>query len=246
MSPAPRLPPVQLRRRSILPPPRFIDDALLAAHAHRIISLGSFCIVASIMKRFGIKRSSMPFDWLFARPEIVLRCLADDFREYLDTRHYRSHTHEDWRRCSHALYDLNPPTEMLFNHRDPTQPGDYAYVQRCVDRFRAVMADDRDKLFVMINNRGELSPDMFHRISGRVREMTRHSHFIAIDVAAQSGLEGCQSMSVLAHADNHSLYRQHPVIQSAGVEFPYDLDNLVVLALIQQALRKFAPPEQQV
>jgi len=55
-----------------------------------LVPLGSFCLPAIILRNNGLRRYSLPFDWIFSAPQMVRDCLADDFEVFLDQRHYRS------------------------------------------------------------------------------------------------------------------------------------------------------------
>jgi hypothetical protein len=76
------------------------------------------------MKRKGLKGASYPFDWIVSRPNLVVKCLDDNFRAFLDR-------------------------SAVNNKRNPTLPGllyyhlkgstftdaEHSYYQRCVKRF---------------------------------------------------------------------------------------------------------------
>ena len=48
-----------------------------------VISLGSFCSVASEIERFGMRDSSYPFDWQLTEWSGILYCLRNEFKDIL-------------------------------------------------------------------------------------------------------------------------------------------------------------------
>ncbi|MDV2983550.1 UNVERIFIED_CONTAM: DUF1796 family putative cysteine peptidase [Methylobacteriaceae bacterium AG10] len=109
------------------------------------ISLGSHCHTAQILKGLGLRTWSGPFDWIFSSPGMVRDCLADDFSELLDRRHYEStplpeRRAPDETRCRHRLYRDRHAIPFVFNHHDPaTSDADYRFLQEGVRRLRAAL-----------------------------------------------------------------------------------------------------------
>lgn len=114
-------------------------------------SLGSLCFSSQLLKGNGLKSCSYPFDWIFSSPSMVLECIEDDFRTFLDKSYYIS---RGPKQCGHSLYRVN-----MFNHHNPLKNSDdYSYYQRCVDRFRVLLASPDPKVFVL--SRVNISPDL--------------------------------------------------------------------------------------
>ncbi|WP_317453914.1 DUF1796 family putative cysteine peptidase [Klebsiella quasipneumoniae] len=55
-----------------------------------IVSLGSHCLTSWTLKKFNLKKISLPFDWIFSCPAMVIDCLRDDFQTFLDKNEYSS------------------------------------------------------------------------------------------------------------------------------------------------------------
>lgn len=90
-----------------------------------IASLGNHCLCSATLKDHGLKKYSLPFDWIFIHPEIVLDCLHDDFSLLLDKKHYLSLTNKRYDRyyepgASHVYFKNKYSTINTFNHRDVT------------------------------------------------------------------------------------------------------------------------------
>lgn len=110
-------------------------------------SLGYYCFSSSLLKAKGWKRYSLPFDWVFSSEAVVLSCLLDDFRTFLDRSLYTPHNSGGRPTCGHRTY-----CSKMFNHHDPLSgPQDYDYFVRCVARFRALrdLPEGRHILFLL-------------------------------------------------------------------------------------------------
>ncbi len=95
----------------------------------KFISLGENCSTAWYLKQLGLKNESFPFDWIFTSPEIVLDCINDRFKKYLDKsliKPKNNHTS-----AGHDYYHSN-----FFAHRNPLRSEeDYNYYERSCQRF---------------------------------------------------------------------------------------------------------------
>lgn len=121
------------------------------------ISLGSHCHTAQVLKGLGLRTWSAPFDWIFSAPGMVRDCLADDFSELLDRRHYESTPLSERRapnetRCRHLLYRERHAIPFVFNHHDPaTSAADYRFLQEGVRRLRTALdrPGTRNRFYLM-------------------------------------------------------------------------------------------------
>jgi len=125
------------------------------AAIEQVVSLGCFCHTANHFQRKGIRTCSHPFDWILSSPEMVLACLRDDFATFLNPQ-YHERLGDDI--SNHTLYGTmvlgnnfqgERPQNIMFTHRDVTQPENRAYYERCVERFRGVLRSSLPTLFVL-------------------------------------------------------------------------------------------------
>ena len=121
----------------------------------RIVSLGSRCNVAQHLQDFGMRDRSLPFDWIFSTPEMVVQCLEDDFALFLDPDQYEAipvwrRTVREFNLCDHVAFRDQFGIQAMFNHRDPTRIDDYLYLQRCAQRFREIRAATDPTLFLLV------------------------------------------------------------------------------------------------
>lgn len=97
------------------------------------VSLGENCSTAWYLKQVGLKRASYPFDWIFSSPDIVLDCINDNFKRYLDKSLITPKRKK--KSAGHNYYHDN-----FFNHRNPlASDEDYNYHQRCCNRFTELL-----------------------------------------------------------------------------------------------------------
>ena len=119
-------------------------------------SLGGLCHSAQLLKINGLKKASYPFDWIFSSTEMVEHCIKDDFKLFLDKTQYSDYNTNNKlkeNQCEHSFYGemvFKGEHKVIFNHHNPlSNPSDYAYLERCVNRFRELLKSDEPKTFVM-------------------------------------------------------------------------------------------------
>lgn len=118
-----------------------------------VCSLGTHCHTSTNIKNMGLKKMSFPFDWIFSNTDMIIDCIADDFKIFLDKSHYVSMSPEI--RCTHNIYG-----SLMFNHHDPLKNvHEYEYFVRCVNRFKALLATEKPKLFILTSTNNSLPID---------------------------------------------------------------------------------------
>jgi hypothetical protein len=66
-----------------------------------VCSLGTLCQSSQILKNNNLKKCSYPFDWIFSNYDIIIRCIEDDFKIFLDKSYYISRPDN---KCGHSYY----------------------------------------------------------------------------------------------------------------------------------------------
>jgi hypothetical protein len=93
------------------------------------VSLGENCSSAWYLKQSGLKMASYPFDWIFSSPEIILDCINDNFKKFMDKSLINPNRNN--LSAGHRYYH-----RYLFNHRNPlNSEEDYDYYHKCCERF---------------------------------------------------------------------------------------------------------------
>lgn len=114
-----------------------------------VVSVGRACPCAFAIKTANLKLFSCPFDWIVSSPWMVESCIDDDFKSYLDKTQYYHTVDRNGSYCHHKMYGLG-----VFNHHCPLhKPEHHAYLQRCVDRFRKVRAQERHNVGVRLSDK---------------------------------------------------------------------------------------------
>ena len=202
-----------------------------------VVSLGTHCLAGFFIKHYGLKRYSLPFDWLFSSPDAVLHCLDDNFATFLDRSHYISITE---RRASkepgaeHRFYNQKYDVGDMFAHRDPLVPGDYRYVRDTVARFNTLIGSTDGKLFVMIVRPQHDAVRTFPKLSDKIRSITVNSAFICVQLREPTHQAGCRSMHLLQSTGDHSLYEFQPSSSELGLGFDELLDDMSIMRLVWQ------------
>ncbi|HCC2625658.1 TPA: hypothetical protein M4195_000096 [Klebsiella quasipneumoniae] len=195
-----------------------------------IVSLGSHCLTSWTLKKFNLKKTSLPFDWIFSCPAMIIDCLRDDFQTFLDKNEYSSLNRQSKEPGAHhnkykQKYNLND----IFTHRDPTTPADYAYYLRAVKRFRNILKSADGKLFV-ICCREEI--DLAKALPALVAKLAQHTtnfYLLAFSLRKPSHLQ----LERIASGENYSLYRFTPESEERFTgKFPSLTDEMVFISKV--------------
>lgn len=202
-----------------------------------VISLGTHCLASSLMKSLGLRRYSLPFDWLFTSPQTVLHCLNDRFETFLDRTHYKTITRDRNTvdaGADHLFYLKKHKVGDMFTHRDPSMTSDYAYLKRTVERFNHVMSSSDAKLFVMIERPRKRPLWIFRSLSKAISRMTTNSAFVYIEMKKPTLISGVRSVRLIERRGEHASYEFTPSSEEHGVKFNDPIDDLSIVRLIHQ------------
>lgn len=214
-----------------------------------LASLGSFCLPGNIMRHHGLRRYSLPFDWIFSSPQMLIDCLTDDFAAFLDPRYYRSISESRWNPgAEHELYLEKYGIPAVFAHRDPTREQDYLYFTRCVARFRTLLSSPDPKLFLIMGRPNHDLANGFPRVLELLCRFTTSFVLLGIDVLDPTG-DGQCALTQTAQIGTHCLYRYLPSsYHPEGAYFPDKIDDWNVLRLVYRyriALQDSPSPERE-
>uniref|UniRef100_A0A6C0HJH6 Papain-like cysteine peptidase n=1 Tax=viral metagenome TaxID=1070528 RepID=A0A6C0HJH6_9ZZZZ len=150
------------------------------------ISLGTFCHTANHFQQRKIRTCSHPFDWVLSSPAVVLSCLRDDFQTLMNPEH---HEHLGENISNHLIYGTQVlgnnfqgklPQNIMFTHRDITTPEHYDYYQRCVERFRALLATADSKLFVLTTQDADYDRAEIHELYEELQKRTTSFRMLCV------------------------------------------------------------------
>jgi hypothetical protein len=205
-----------------------------------VASLGSHCYASTVLKTMGLKRYSLPFDWIFSSLPMVAHCIEDEFATFLDPTQYRSnplHARPEptFGLCDHAFYRNDFGVGSVFNHYDPNEPVHHAYLVRAVGRFTRLLDNPDRKLFLAVvrtQQPNDLVP-AFTRLAQVLTEHTTNFELRVLAVLPNGGIDDF-SHAILHRRANHTLSVLQPLSPMEAIQFQDPFDELFVRRLIAQ------------
>ena len=105
------------------------------------VSLGSWCLTSHMLKLAKVKKASYPLDWVFSNQEMIEN-LFNNINIFESTQLSSKEG-----KTQHKKYGT------IFNHHDPLyNENDYAYFQRCIDRFTKLNTKDVVYFVLILNH----------------------------------------------------------------------------------------------
>jgi hypothetical protein len=189
-----------------------------------------------------MRNCAYPFDWTLSSPQMIIDCLRDDFRTFLDpTQHV---TVEPGISSNHLVYgsmvwgknfDGIFNQHLTFAHKDVTIADHYAYYQRCVERFRNLLASPEPKLFIVIAQDMEYNSKEIRELRDILRQRTRNSHLLCISLFNEN-----ESRYTFDQEDGIKYLKIYTYSRSDGRGFAKAHDNEYLQYLIN-CLYEFRP-----
>lgn len=116
------------------------------------IPFGSDCAVALALRISGLRKESLPFDWVFGTPENIKRSLELNFSDWFDdsieiiedTYVYDDLINENTttkymtRHPNYPVHRNISEGESFFRHMDFSDPGAVASMKKRIDRFNVI------------------------------------------------------------------------------------------------------------
>ena len=206
-----------------------------------VVSIGSQCATSVMLQNADLKRFSGPFDWIFSNLRMVCDCIEDDFATFLDPSQIiaippETRTMADAQFAHHDHYRRRYNIHAIFNHSDPTLPEVYAYLQRCVARFRALLAADRPQLLVALSRRDQGGSYAFNRLCDLLK--TKPNIEICVLIVRETGEH--RSIDLWEERGPNRLFNLHCTSPLAGIHFEAAEDNHFVV----ETLRSLAQIEE--
>ncbi|KJV38647.1 hypothetical protein VH98_08790 [Acinetobacter brisouii] len=200
---------------------------------NHIISLGDHCFTSFLLKNAGLKKYSLPFDWIFSSPEVIQHCINDDFFQFLNKSQYIStYNTSNEPSSNHLFYEKNYNIKNMFNHADVTVNDNYEYTIRTVERFRKLLKSDETKLFILIGRIGSNIGESFDALSNILTEKTNNAALLAIQLQNPTLESGCSELTKIINNGSHNLYNYRSSSYENGLIFKDRSDELQILRLI--------------
>jgi hypothetical protein len=184
-----------------------------------VVSFGTLCVTSFLIKKSGMKKCSYPFDWIFSSPTIINDCIDTDFKLFLDREQYIDHpSGKD--KCGHKTYNT-----CMFNHIDVRITENYDYLTRCVERFRNLLKNNNNKLFILTYVRfkeklDKKYKDEIFKLNKILDKNTTNYHILVIN-CLQTGKQNTE----ITKEDNITYIEMETISSCNGVEFIDKQDN---------------------
>lgn len=211
-----------------------------------LVSLGSHCYTSAMLQRWQLRPWSGPFDWLFSSPGMVAHCIEDDFRLFLDRSQYEPVPLEDRKaghaanRVHHRHYRETFGIDFIFNHHDVHLDEDYAYLVRCVERFRAAMRGDEPHAFVLTCWRYLGFEDDIGRINAAFRARSRSFKLVVIGIGEALGAPA-PKLQNMHHDPGCDMFHMEPHSRWQPLSFPDFLDEYAVVQAVIESCHRTDP-----
>lgn len=109
-----------------------------------VVSLGSRCFMARILRDLRLRKYAGPFDWIYTNGEMVSHCLKDRFNTFMDI----DELHEAGQAWGHRTYGAMMNRKVVFPHHRPGTD-DRLHFQRSVERLLKILHAPERKLFIL-------------------------------------------------------------------------------------------------
>ena len=199
-----------------------------------VMSLGSHCYAAWLLKEMGLRQFSGPFDWLFGDPGLVTACIADDCQTLLATEHLREMEPKGGTRYGHALYSERFHRPVIFNHHNPLSSEHAADLRRAAARLRFVLQSTEAKLFWMVAPPERATPAAIAALDRELgRQTSNYKLLVATVSIAAPGLLQEPQLTLSKHGDCYEVYHLDATSpHRAGLSFENDADNGALRSLL--------------
>lgn len=205
-----------------------------------VVSLGSYCYTAAFLERFELKKMTSVFDLVSSNSSMVAHALNDDFETLLDKQHYvtaigshRPHVSRS-NKVQHSFYSENHGSDLVFD-RNVFVPEHYAYLARCVDRFREVLSRNGDTLFLLIQPENGHTSQEFEAVRRELSRRSPNGSLVFIAVAHEVPQTGVPGIDLLARQGTAVSYRFAPSSYWQPYEIMTPLDELYLYNAIFRA-----------
>jgi capsular polysaccharide transport system ATP-binding protein len=206
----------------------------------QVVSLGSYCYTGAFLERFGLPKMTSVFDLIPSNSSMVAHALNDDFETLLDKQHYvtaidphRPHV-SGINKVQHSFYTQKHGIDSFFD-RNVIDSEHYAYLARCVDRFREVLSSNGDTLFLLIQPETDHTGQEFEAVRRELLRRSPNAFLVYIAVAHEVQQTGVPTIDPLARQGTAVSYRFAPSSYWQPYENMAPLDELYLYNAIFRA-----------
>jgi hypothetical protein len=189
-----------------------------------ICSLGPQCHNATFLKQCELKSCSYPFDWIFSNYNIILHCIKDNFKIFLDKSYYIKMF--DHGICQHRYYYEKENDPNMFNHFNVLENDEhYNYYIRCIDRFKNLLKYQECKLFTMFFiNMTEIDNDLINNIIKFNDDFSKYTNNYYLLVIFHIPNKN-NNHHIFTYKDNIHFLELHTLSYSNAIQFANEEDT---------------------
>ena len=202
-----------------------------------VMSLGTHCFTSSMLGRLDLRHFAGPFDWLFSNLGMIAHCIRDDFVTFLDARNYEiippaERLDPTVNLCEHLYYLKEFGQRYVFNHTDPTTEQGYAYLNRCVQRLHAVLAEPARKLFVCVTGRAAYSAQQLANVVDALLARSTCCELLCVIVDEPVPNSVFPIITPIEGVSGAEVFALQPLSILGGTRFDDPIDELAIARLI--------------
>ena len=173
---------------------------------------------------------------------MITHCLEDNFKTFLDKSYYTI-TDPASKKQQHSVYSEDP-SEIFFNHHNPLKEEDNIYFNRCITRFKNMLAQPELKMFVLFFlNFTKIDKWFKQKIIDFNKQLGNHTQNFGLLCIIQYTSDK-NSYRFTIH-DNVHFLEIYTTSNSNGVEFENPEDNIfldnLIMTTYQFSLIDIAP-----
>jgi hypothetical protein len=204
-----------------------------------VCSLGSFCFTASYLIRSKFRKCAYPFDFILSSPELIIDCLKDDFKLFMNTsRHKRYCAVKGIIYSNHSLYgklvhgnpyDGKKILNKTFAHHDITNPDIYKSFLRKIERFRILLGKEEPKLFMLCAQDEEYDKNQIEELNNLLKTKTTNFHILCISMFNDHPFR-----YEIEEKDNIKYIKLYTFSRTCGWDLLYPVENNLFHNMIQK------------
>lgn len=195
-----------------------------------IISLGSHCLPALTLRKYGLKGKTLPFDWTYATPQVVVDCLSDGFSSFVDTSNI--HTIIPGKKSTNIKYWWDSKYHT-FPHHDLNKKEDELRFKKYIERFNLILSSTDAKIFFMVTRRMYNLSESFLKIRDALAKKTDNFHLIGVQLLSDDKYKYPIGLSQIINSNDCELYNFSSFSTEEGVgQYQCASDEMILLSLL--------------
>ncbi|MFW7266970.1 DUF1796 family putative cysteine peptidase [Gluconacetobacter sp. Hr-1-5] len=199
------------------------------------IPFGTCCLPAKTIETLGLRRFSLPMDWLFTTNPMLVHCINDDFSTFLDKKYYSFiplHERpwgEDHSFCHHSFYRENHNANFVFNHFNPLEGPVYETLKRRTDRLINTLSSKENKVFLNFSHDSCKKEDFIH-LHNAIKE--KYSNFSLVMISYNGISTDGEFIKNVSFLDQSCYCEFYSFSKFTGDRFHADIDNSIIHSIL--------------